>query len=313
MRLGWVVVCLLSALLGVEPLARAEAAAGLDFAARATKQAQRGDHRAAIELLKKAFEADPSPDYLLQTAQQYELLAAHGGDLGDVRLAISYYRKSLATEKNTAQIRWVGDRVTQLEKLLPAPPPGRSTSPPPAPTEAPLAGEPVPVHFTASDVPDSYYVSGEGRHCTTPCTLLLHPGARLVTTTGSGQLKLHLDVPTYAGRVLIPSSGAEYLAPGIILTVVGAVMATALWPIGLTCAGIGPTSGVCLLLNIIGWPVVGGTLFFTGIGFLAWWGIHHAATADVKVSSDPAPPIKLTFLGLQPLRNGAAAGVGFSY
>jgi len=326
MRLGGTLLCILAAL-GLEQVARADAATAQDFAARATKRAQQGDNRGAIEFLEKAYDADPSPDYILQTAEQYELVASQSGDSRDVRLAISYFRQSLTGEKNPSQVQSLQARIGHLEAQLAASPavpiaPSAPVGNAPvanAPTAPPTAAAPqatgdrVAIRFIPVDVTDSYYVSAGGYHCTTPCTLMLKPGLTEVTTTGADEIKLHVDIPNYPGHVVLSPGGDRLLAPGIALTVIGPVIAASLWSLAFACPGSSGSSA-CLTANLTAWPLLGAGLMFTGIGFLAYWGGHRPTTADVQVSAtDSQPPIKFAFLGLQPLKNGAATGLGFSF
>ena len=55
-------------------------------------------------------------------------------------------------------------------------------------------------------------------------------------------------------------------------------------------------------------------MMFTGIGFLTYANEHRLENVDVELSStDLEPHFKFASLGLQPIRNGAAAGVGFTF
>jgi hypothetical protein len=121
-----------------------------------------------------------------------------------------------------------------------------------------------------------------------------------------------MDVPPLAGTVHLVSSGDRFLIPGILLTVIGPLVAATLWSLEYAC----PSSSdvTCQGANDAIWPTLGGVAFVTGIAFLGYWGSHRVTTADVEIApSGAAPGPRLSSVGFQPMRNGAGAGLGLSF
>ncbi len=101
---------------------------------------------------------------------------------------------------------------------------------------------------------------------------------------------------------------------GIILTALGGAIAGSLWA---SAAGCVPGDGGvgCVIANLVVWPIVGSTLFFTGIGYLGYYNTHQITRVDVDANppDSDAPGVSLSSVGFQPLRNGGVAGVAFSF
>jgi hypothetical protein len=140
-------------------------------------------------------------------------------------------------------------------------------------------------------------------------------------TSGADTLRMDLNVPDSAGTVHLAQSGNKYFAPGVALTVLGPLVAATLWTLSLACpldASTGSPDSTCQTANLAVWPIVGAGMLFTGIGLLAYYGNHIVSKANVEVASDdpPAdetPHFKFASAGFQPIRNGGAAGVSFTF
>jgi hypothetical protein len=318
----WFLVLLCA--LAIVPPARADSAAGLELATRATKQARSGDRRGAIELLEQAYSADPQEDYLVQIAELYEALAGTQGDLRDVRLAIAHYQLALVAEKNPVEVQAIEGHLRQLRGQLfrqPAP-----ESPPPVPPppledvpvapEAPVPAvekspQDVPIVFAPEDPGDRYTVAFENQICEAPCSLHLKPGFRVLTLTSSGdERKVSLAIPETKGAARLPPTRHSFFVAGLALTIVGAIVTSTFWAIfSAPCDG----STTCVTANSAVWPIVGGGMLITGASFLAY---HQARDTSLSVDSGDSdkPAVRLSSIGIQPLRNGgAAAGVGLSF
>lgn len=318
MRMSLAVLCCWAVVAGSSVTASATAAEGQDLAARAAKRLHQGDRRGAIGFLEEAYEADALPDYLHQMAEQYEQL--EDGDARDLRLAIALYLECLATEKNPIELQSLHEHLTRLRQKLvvadgqPVPRTRHATppAPPPAVEMAPPPPQAVAVNFAAKSDQEQFEVTVAGRKCQTPCTLELFPGRYTLLTTGADAQKLTLEVPHAPGTVHLASSGSRYLLPGILLTVLGPIVAATFWAFENACPS--STDFVCQGLNEGIWPAVGGVAFITGIAFLGYWGSHQVSVADMQVAeSDPVPALRLASVALQPMRNGAGAGVGLSF
>jgi hypothetical protein len=307
--------CVLAA--GAPRPARADPAQAQDFAARATKRVQQGDRRGAIEFLEKAYEADPSADYLLQMADQFDALALEGGDRRDIRLALAYFREYLLTEKNPIEIQTVQERMMRLRELLaaavpePVVPPVAEPLPPPAPSRV----EKVAVDFIAENGTDPFHVTVGSQTCDTPCSLKLAPGGHSIAITGTDKLNLSVFVPNTPGMVRLKPSGNRYLVPGIILTIIGPIIAASMWSLAYSCPPVDVFPDPCSTTNLALWPLVGGIMFFTGVGFIGYAENHQVSKVDVDVAQvDIEPPkVRIASIGLQVLPGGAAAGVGLSF
>jgi hypothetical protein len=323
MRTGIVVVSALLATAVAERVAWADPAEAQDFAARAMKRAAEGDRRGAIDFLEKAYDADPSPDYLLQIADEYDAMASEDGEPLALRLALSHLREYLAFERNPTQVQAVKTRMQALrDRLASMPartPPRAVVAAPPTPGRRPRTE--VAVSFLPVDGADSFRVSVGGKACTAPCTLQLLPGFYQLETSGADQLRMDLNVPDTPGTVHLVQSGNKYFAPGVVLTVLGPLVAASLWAVSVACpldATTGTQDQTCVTANQVVWPIVGAGMLFTGIGLLAYYGNHVVTKASVEVASDdpPAggvPRLQFASAGFQPMHNGGAGGVSFSF
>ncbi len=302
----------------IAPRARADSAAALELATRATRAAQAGDRRGAIELLEQAYAVDAQGDYLLQIAQLYEALATQG-DARDVRLAIAHYQLALASERNAVEIQAIEERLRQLRELLhpqkaqslAAPPTGvgkpADTASSPAPEKA---VQDVHIAFAPEVAGEKYTVAYEDQICEAPCALRLKPGWRIVTLTSPGdERKVSLSVPETTGSVRLPATRRSFFVAGLTLTIVGAAVAATFWAIFQTPCDGAPT---CVTANQTVWPIVGGGLVIGGVSLLAY---HQARDLGLTVEAQDGekPAVRVSSIGLQPLRNGAAAGVRFSF
>jgi hypothetical protein len=296
---------------------RADPAVAQVFAIHASKALRAGDKRGAIALLEKAYSADPSADYLERTADLYEELFREQGDLSDLRLAVLNYTRSLAAETNAVEASEIQGRLKRLRQQLRDLAPGPEPEPPPVPSR-PAS---VTVEFLAKPGAGPIHISIGGQTCDAPCTLRLAPGPYAVTASGGDDLRLSLLVPAASGTVHLPSSARPYLVPGVALTVAGALVAASLWSFRFACTpNLDLTLTPCETTNLAVWPIVGGAMFFTGVGFLGYYGSHIPHDAVVQVDeghhADGAPSEsgwQLVSAGVMPLRSGAAAGVGFSF
>ncbi len=292
--------------------ARADSETALDFAKRATAAEKDGQRREAINLLEQAYRIEPLPDYLLQIAEQYEALWNDTGGREYLRRAIDSYRRSLTGETSPSQVDLVQARIRTLE-VQAASPSAQAASDMPGP---------VAITFEGRDG-QSFEVSIQGLTCHTPCTLGLKPGNAPLTTTGAAPMKVDLHVPRVPGIVRLDAAGQSRLIPGIVLTTVGAVSMATLWiPLDVAACAPPPNSRpgqgdpFCVLAGLILGPVLSAPILMTGIGLLGYYGTHLPPKPLVEVAgapTDPAPPLRLASVGFQPLRNGAAAGVAFSF
>jgi hypothetical protein len=303
------------------PLARAEEAGAQALAIQASKAIHEGDRRGAISLLEKAYGADPSPDYLERIAELYEALAGEQGDSQDVRMALLNYGRCLAAEKNAVESGEIQARMRRLRQQL------SDVSVEPGPESTPAAATPPParpavvaVHFIADGARGPLHITVGGRTCDVPCTILLAPGPYVVTTSGSDEIKVSLLVQEAAGTVRLTTSGNRFLLPGVTLTVAGALVATTLWSFRYACTpNLDLTLSPCQTANLALWPTLGGLMFFTGVGFLGYYGSHTPRTVMVDRDGPQAggsheqPHWQLATVGVIPTKNGAAAGVGFTF
>ncbi len=285
---------------------------------QASKASAHGDHRGAIRFLEKAYEAEPATDTLLEIAEQYDALLTRDADPRDIRLAIVHYRQALATEQNALERKAIEERLQALQQQLQsrpaeilAPPP----QPPPHPasrdaTRVPPTNE-VRISFVAENSDDAFSISVAGKVCQTPCAMVLAPGNYVLTTGGAAGFKLPLLVPETDGVVRIPWSRRSYLPAGVLLTVLGPIIAGTLWLAGLGCPG---EQGACLTANFTLWPIVGTAMLGTGIGLLASYGNRSPDRLDVEPDAPTAAPaVHVSAFGLQPIRNGLVGSVGFSF
>lgn len=329
LRVLGVVLCALA----IASPARADSATALELATRATKLAQAGDRRGAIDLLEQAYTADAQQDYLLQIADLYEALSAQG-DPRDVRLAIAHYQLALISEKNPLERQTIEDHLQELKQQLvqqpmQAPPPaapeveGAPPAVPPAaavPPEAPAAPPPAPpevkassgvrIVFAAENAGEKYTVAFDDQVCNAPCALQLQPGWRVVTLSSYGdEHKVSLSVPETQGVVRLPPTRHSFFVAGVALTVVGAVVGATFWAIFGAACGESPS---CVTANQAIWPIVGGGMLITGVSFLAYYQARDLGLA-IDTGEQAKPALRLSSIGFLPTRNGASAGAGFSF
>jgi hypothetical protein len=257
-------------------------------------------------LLEEAYRNDPVSDYLLQMADHYEVLAREGGDHRDYHLAVDCLRQYLATETNVVQVRSIEQRIGHLQDLLTVrkEPPARAAGLP-----VPPERKVVPVEILSDD--DALHVAVGKDSCETPCLLHLVPGVHSMVLN-SDDRKVSFTVPEGPGVVRLPTHPRKYLVTGIVLTALGTVMAGTFWTAAYGCM---EGDFGCVLANLIIWPIVGGTLLVTGIGYLGYYGTHQISKVDVDatLADSQTPRLTLSSIGFQPLRNGGAAGVRFSF
>lgn len=304
--------------------ARADPAVAQTLAIRASKAVRDGDRRGAISWLEKAYAEDPSPDYLERMAELYEALFGEEGDIQDLRQALLNYGRCLAAEKNAVEAAEIQERLGRLRKQL------REVAPEQEPAAPAVRPRPtlVTVQFDAEGSAGVLHISAGGQSCDAPCTMQLAPGPYTVATSGGDDSKVSLLVPAASGTVHLRPSGHRLLLPGIALTVAGALVASTLWSFRYACTpNLDLTLTPCETTNLAMWPIVGGAMFFTGVGLLGYYGAHIPRTAVVEVDesrhadsgASEGPQHgkeahwQLTSVGLMPLRSGAAAGVGFSF
>lgn len=182
-----------------------------------------------------------------------------------------------------------------------------------AATEEPQAAG-VPVSFVGAESDELYFVSVAGKTCPAPCTVRLRPGVQqlVATASGSPSIAAMIAVPETGGTFRLSKGSRPYLASGITLTVVGFIVATSFWSIGLAC------DDACTVGNLIAWPIIGSGMLFTGIGLLGY-GATHATRRGAELIAGggfmtmTAP--RLTSFGLAPsqLGSGATAGASFAF
>lgn len=223
-----------------------------------------------IAALERLYDSKHDPDVLIEIARLYES-AATDGDPRDARLAIFYYEKYLAEKESGTEPseRVVIDRrpidaaIAHLRTLALAPVTARA------------AGGAVPVSFLAYRGEGVYEVTVGEQRCRTPCKLELKPGPATAHVSGNGSLDLQMVVPHLPAQVRLQAVSSGYTIAGAIMVPVGATVAASFWAIAVACTGIDRTS--CQLGNIIAWPLIGGIVFFTGIGLLAYGASHRPA------------------------------------
>jgi hypothetical protein len=200
---------------------------------------------------------------------------------------------------------------------VPAPP---APAAPPRPVEAPAPPPYPPPHdvavsFLAGDGAEEFQIDVAGKSCVTPCTIPLHPGPYVMRTSGAATRKISLYVKDGDGAFHIPPTGTRLLIPGIALTVTGLVVATSFWAFGEACIpslNLLPTP--CQLANDTIWPILGSAALITGISFLGYYGSHDVGSLDMEPGDKPSgSSFRLASLGVQPVRNGAVTGAGFSF
>lgn len=138
------------------------------------------------------------------------------------------------------------------------------------------------VSFVSGENDPHYLISIAGRTCSTPCSMAVKPGAhQLFAQPNEGKgFGTFVLVPDSGGIFRVSQGRRPALAAGIALTTIGAVVASSLWAAALGCRG---DSG-CAVFNLAFWPVVGGSMFFTGVGLLGY-GATHAVPRGAELVS----------------------------
>ncbi len=118
----------------------------------------------------------------------------------------------------------------------------------------------------------------------------------------TSQVRLDHPPPSYyltAGAVLIPS---------------GIVVAGGFWAFGLTC-GYSSGSGVCQVLNFVGWPVIGISMLVTGAVLMGLSNRVPAADANRAEILDASarPRVRLTGIAFAPTAEGASGAMSFVF
>jgi hypothetical protein len=142
----------------------------------------------------------------------------------------------------------------------------------------------------------------------------LVPGRHSLVFNSDGR-KISFVGPPGPGTVHLPAHPRRYLITGIVLTALGTLISGTLWAAGDGCPSAESGGVGCVVANLIVWPIVGTTLFFTGVGYLGYYGTHQVTSLDVETpNEDNKPPrVRLSGVGFQPLHNGGAAGVSLSF
>jgi hypothetical protein len=298
-------VALGAALLCAAPsVAHAEdAAKASTLAEAAAARGKQGEPRVAIDLYEEAYRAAPRPEYLWEIGAAYDGLAS-AGDSRDVRLAILYLERYVADAGQSPAHADAVERLTRLRKWkanmraepVPPPPPAR-----------------VPVHLLSYKGDTTYEVALGGTACTTPCTVMVPPGATMLKTRGSGVVEEQIVIPVRPGQIRLQHTDSAGFVAGAVLVPVGITVGASMWALALTC---NDSSG-CVIANLTIWPVLGVSALVTGIVLLARGRVTPAADANrVEIIGRPgAPLLRFTSAGLAPLAGGkgATAGVGFEF
>jgi hypothetical protein len=311
MRIRFVLLALLTC--GISLSARADPAGALALGKQATQLSHQGNHRGAIQLLEKAYAADPIEDYLLRQGAEYEAILAVQKEARDVRLATVCYEQALVLERNSAEQKSIREHLAVLRDELSiarTEAPRRITA-----AEAPQPPAPhlVEISFIASSSDDEFTVGIALHSCATPCSLRLAPGWYTLSVRGADSWHLDLEIPNEDGIVRLPSSRQAYLAPGVVLTIIGPAVAGSLWLLGATCPSA--TQENCELGSLIAWPLAGAAMFATGIGLLAYRGGRTPDHVEVERigPTTPAPALRLSSIGFQPVHNGVVTGLTFHF
>jgi hypothetical protein len=319
----WIVIgigYLLAATAAAQPQAPATTADS--DAAQAQVRAQQGDRQGAIDFYERAYAASLEPSYLLAIAQLYEALADQG-DSRSARLAITYYQQYLQ-QKAPVDRQEIESHIDRLFRGLqggvrdpnlapgfPVPQPPVATGAPPALAGAPApVGQTVPIQFVAQRRKDDYWVAAGGQKCHAPCTLQLVPGPETISAAGSGQITASILVPPQPGTVRLHHNRPRLVA-GIVLLTTGAAIASSLWAAGLGCYGYGGNDS-CLIANFAVWPIVGGSMFFTGIGLIASARSSQPHRVELRTANSSGQ-LRLSSFGIVPTRFGAMAGMGWTF
>jgi hypothetical protein len=183
----------------------------------------------------------------------------------------------------------------------------------PGPTERLREG--TEVHFLAYRGEEAYAVTVGEQSCTTPCTLRLRPGPTKVHVIGPGESDLQVVVPHLTAQVRVSTGPPNwYLPAGAALIPTGLVVAAGMWAVGFAC-GFGPSSGGCMAVNFIGWPVLGVAMVVTGAVLLGLYNRSQPLDANRPEILDARRPRRWRFEGfsLAPTRDGFAGALSLSF
>jgi hypothetical protein len=104
--------------------------------------------------------------------------------------------------------------------------------------------------------------------------MYLNPGIHPAIVSGEAlHFSTHVVVPSEATRINIIPAATGYKTAGAVLVPLGTLVGALMWMVGFAC-GFSGGSG-CFLANVIIWPIVGASMLFTGIGFLAYAAGQH--------------------------------------
>jgi hypothetical protein len=168
------------------------------------------------------------------------------------------------------------------------------------------------VHFLSYRGEQHHYVEAQRRGCTTPCTLMLRPGATIVNARGAGTISMQIVVPHLEGQVRISAGAPGYYVPfGATMLSSGFVTAAAMWTLGFACRY---DSG-CAAFNFVGWPVFGVGMMVIGSIFLGLGGRTPPLDANRVEILDAShrPRMRFTGIAMGALPSGAAGAVGFVF
>jgi hypothetical protein len=176
-------------------------------------------------------------------------------------------------------------------------------------------GEGTEVHFLSYHGEEQFSVTVGQQTCATPCTLKLRPGPTKIHVVGAGEMELQMVIPHLAAQVRLMTGPPSWYQPaGIVLIPTGIVVAASLWAVALTC-GYGPDSGSCVAANVVAWPVLGVTMLVTGAVLLGLYNRSQPGDANRPEILDARRESRwrIKGLGIAPIKNGAAAGLSFSF
>ncbi len=205
-----------------------------------------------------------------------------------------------------------------LSALLAAGPVAPSAPPLPPSVTAPqdansIDGWSTEVHFLGYRGDETYVVTVADQSCTTPCTLMIHPGPTKVHVVGSGETDLQMVIPHLTAQVRLNTGAPSWYQPaGIALIPTGIVVASSLWALGLTCSF---NSGACFAVNAITWPVLGASMLIVGSVLLGLYNRSQPADANRAEILDASRTTGWHFEGfsLAPTRNGVTGGFTLTF
>ena len=234
--------------------------------------------------------------------------------VGGVLIGLFMLASSISRADCSKDTDCKGNRVCDEGRCV-APDPGTRSMHERSEPDSKSAGR-VGVSFVG-DEDKQYVVSAGGATCATPCSLQLKPGPQQFLASpneGDGFSSL-LMVPDNGGAFRVSRGKRPYTGAGIALTVVGAVVASSFWAIGLGC---GRSDG-CLVANLVFWPLSGAGMFFTGVGLLGY-GATHSTPSGARLMLSSARPleesaVRLTSVAVLPatVGSGATTNLGFAF